>query len=161
MKHGAAARGRRAPIYDTWVNMTQRCYNRRHPSWRRYGGRGIRVCARWRRSFTAFVLDMGPRPRGATLERKKNNGNYTPGNCTWATRSEQQFNRRTNVLLTFRGRTQPLKKWAREIGLSHVTLRTRVLVLKWSTRRALTTPPLHTGNRFAKRRAFRGPKEGT
>lgn len=75
--------------------MIQRCYNPNHKSFPRYGGRGIRVCSRWRRSLVAFVADMGLRPRpDYTLEREDNDGNYTPKNCVWASKSVQAINRR-------------------------------------------------------------------
>lgn len=84
----------RSSEYATWKAMRDRCKNRRNRYWKDYGGRGIRVCKRWERSFLAFLTDMGPRPAGLTLERKDNDGSYTPRNCTWATRSQQNRNRR-------------------------------------------------------------------
>lgn len=75
--------------------MIQRCDYDRHKSYARYGGRGITVCERWRGpdGFANFLADLGRKPAGLQLERSDNDGNYEPGNCIWATRSEQAKNR--------------------------------------------------------------------
>jgi hypothetical protein len=84
------------PLYLTWALIVQRCENKNSTAYPRYGGRGIKMCQRWRESFADFVADMGPKASpDLTIERKNNDGNYEPGNCVWATRSEQCFNRRT------------------------------------------------------------------
>lgn len=93
MKHGMKRRGARNSVYDKWVLMRQRCNNPKATGYANYGGRGIRVCARWN-SFENFLADMGDPPIGAQLDRVDNNGNYGPGNCRWATKSQQMTNRR-------------------------------------------------------------------
>lgn len=75
--------------------MIDRCENRDREEWPDYGGRGITVCLRWRESFPAFLADMGRRPSPEySIDRRDNDGNYEPGNCRWATASEQTENQR-------------------------------------------------------------------
>lgn len=86
----------RHPLYDTWQGMKTRCTNQNHIHYKNYGGRGITVCDEWVDTFEQFVRDMGDRPEGYTLDRRNNNGNYTPDNCRWATILEQNRNRRNS-----------------------------------------------------------------
>jgi hypothetical protein len=79
--------------YKAWENMKQRCLNQRHPAWPDYGARGITVCARWM-DFRNFLADMGEVPPSLSLERVDNDSGYGPDNCTWATRLQQNRNRR-------------------------------------------------------------------
>jgi hypothetical protein len=83
-----------SPEYVSWDSMIQRCTNPKNRAWRYYGARGIRVCNRWLRSFAAFYADMGRRPVGRSLDRRKNDGNYSPSNCRWATKATQMSNKR-------------------------------------------------------------------
>jgi len=86
------------PAHRSWTNMKQRCTNPKNRKYHLYGARGITVCERWMNSFETFLADMGDRPEGKTLDRFPNNdGNYEPGNCRWATPSEQTANSRPNM----------------------------------------------------------------
>lgn len=85
---------RRHPLYRTWVSMRSRCNNPKVNNYHNYGGRGIKVCKEWQESFVTFIKDMGERPRGYTLDRIDNDGNYCRENCKWSTKKEQALNRR-------------------------------------------------------------------
>lgn len=91
------------PLYSCWKSMKSRCNNPNNPHYHNYGGRGISVCDEWISDFHQFISDMGDRPNNYTLDRKDNDGNYTPDNCRWATRSEQQLNRRMSRFVTIDG----------------------------------------------------------
>lgn len=127
--------------YRAWQTMRLRCTEPTNPAYVNYGGRGIRVCERWLNSVEAFFSDMGPKPSPQhELDRyPDNNGNYEAGNCRWATRSENDRNRRNNRLIEFCGETLPLVAWAEIYGIGKDTLRKR-LNAGWPISEALTVP---------------------
>jgi hypothetical protein len=144
IRHGHARThsAKPTPEYKTWSSIIGRCTNPIDANYARYGGRGITVCRRWRR-FENFLADMGMRPHaGLSIDRRDNNKGYWKSNCRWATRKEQQRNKRSNHLLTVDGETAPLVVWADRYGLKKQTLRMR-LTKGWSADRAVKEP-LHT-----------------
>jgi hypothetical protein len=93
-KHGQSSRNFISSEYRAWAQMMARCYRKTSKDYKNWGGRGITVCDRWR-DACAFLSDMGPKPTAAhSLDRIDNDGNYEPKNCRWATRSQQNKNRR-------------------------------------------------------------------
>jgi hypothetical protein len=123
--------------YKIWIGIKKRCYQPRTKGYMNYGGRGIVMCDEWRDDPVRFIQDMGPRPRGYTIDRVNNDGHYAPGNCRWATRREQAWNTRHNRPLTFRGETLLLSQWAMKLGESSQTLSKR-LSRGWTLERTLS-----------------------
>lgn len=138
-------------LYNSWSSMIQRCTNPKHPSYSRYGGRGVTVCDEWRHDGAAFVtwaLANGFKP-GMSIERIDNDRGYSPDNCRWATRREQQRNRHNNHWLTFRGETKCIADWASEMGTTLATILHRIR--RWgSVERALTTPIKRKSGKYKK-----------
>lgn len=125
------------PTYRSWSAMRGRCTRPNDPAFDRYGGRGIKVCDRWLNSFENFLEDMGERPEGKTLDRENNDGNYEPGNCRWATRIEQQNNRRNSRKIDHNGLSLTAAEWTRKLGLGRGAVTTR-LFAGWTVERALS-----------------------
>lgn len=142
VKHGALRNYETTPEYRSWKSMVERCERPEHTSYSRYGAVGVRVAERWRGEdgFTNFLADLGPRPRGTTLDRFPDfKGNYEPGNVRWATIAEQNRNKGDTRLITINGQTQCLKDWALERGLRYDTVHARIK-RGWSVERALEFP---------------------
>lgn len=127
-------------LHGTWRSMKERCYNPNQVNYHRYGGRGITVCERWHKVENFIADNEHLALPGTSLDRIKNDLPYGPDNCKWSTPLEQANNRQDNVTLEFRGRTQTISEWARELGMFEHTLRKRIQDSKWSVEKALTTP---------------------
>ena len=141
-KHGACVKKRtRIPAtYRAWASMIARCYCPSSVNYKRYGGRGIQVCGRWRIDYLHFLQDMGPKPHPkASLDRKNNNGDYTPENCRWATPRQQAENRKGTIWVLYKGQTRSLKDWARVLNVNYYSLRDRYNS-GWTTKRMIETP---------------------
>jgi hypothetical protein len=141
--HGMA----HTPTWCCWVGLRARCNNPNNGSYSRYGGRGIKVCERWERSFEDFYADMGPRPSSAhSIDRIDNDKGYEPGNCRWATPRVQNSNTRRNVILEHNGESLTLAEWAVRTGINIGRLSWRIKT-GWTAAQALTTPQEKAGNR--------------
>ena len=116
-KHGMVG----TSTYVIWDSMKQRCINPNDTTYKNYGGRGISVCDRWLK-FENFYADMGERPKGMSIERIDNNGNYCPENCCYATQKEQMRNTRRTVTVKYQGKEQCMAAWAEELGINQGTL---------------------------------------
>lgn len=138
--HGDTRRGRWAKEYRSWRFMLTRCEDPTHRAYPYYGGRGIRVCERWK-DYASFLADMGRKPEGRySLDRIDNDGDYEPGNVRWATQAQQTRNYSRNVMLTYQGLTLCMTDWARRLGFKTPTGISHRLQVGWSIERTLTTP---------------------
>jgi hypothetical protein len=141
VKHGHSFSGNQSTEYRIWAGIKSRCTDAASRNYRRYGGRGIVVCDRWRDSFVNFLADMGPRPSKLhSVERIDNDGNYEPKNCKWATRAEQALNTRRSRLLEINGELKNMAVWAREAGIAPQLIYHR-LKFGWTPKDAVFTPP--------------------
>lgn len=142
--------GRR--VYWVWAAIIQRCENPENPAYPNYGAKGITVCPRWRDSFDNFAGDMGPRPHGYTIERVDSAKGYSPGNCKWASRTEQSRNRPT-FCLTVDG-VPLLELWKKNAhpSVSYRNFRKRLRLRGWSIEEALSRPERGNGELHGYRR---------
>lgn len=140
--------------YNAWYSMIRRCYYSKTQYYSNYGGRGIKVCDRWLGSdgFDNFYLDMGPKPSSKlSLDRKDNDGDYSPENCRWTTLKKQARNRRSNKLYSLGGEEKTLIEWSEIYNIKYSLVKDRVRD-GWALETALTTPKkrvyLSIGRRF-------------
>ena len=114
-------------VFNVWKSMRQRCSNPKSQVWDRYGGRGIKVCERWDRSFMDFIADVGlPDDPTVDLDRKDNDGNYEPGNTRWVTHRENLLNYSRNQYVDIEGVRKTASEWADEAGIDRVTFHCRM-----------------------------------
>lgn len=137
-----------APGYNSWRSMIAHCYSEKATGYADYGGRGIKVCDRWRHDFHAFIEDVGPRPSKAhSIDRIDVNGNYEPGNVRWATALVQCNNRRCTRYVVYKGERLPFREFARREGcvLNPTIAWNRISRCGWDLERAIKTPPMSKG----------------
>jgi hypothetical protein len=130
---------RKHPIYAVWNVMRNRCNNPAYRLYKDYGGRGIEVCERWQK-FENFYEDMGSPPfKGASIDRIDNDGPYSLENVRWATRAEQNRNKRNNRYFDYMGESKLLEDWAKQFSIKKATLASRLYLYDWPIEKALTT----------------------
>jgi len=126
-------------IHNIWMGIIQRCTDINSSSYKNYGGRGIKISDEWL-DFTVFLSDMGDKPKGLTIDRKNNNGDYSKENCHWVDRKQQANNRRSSKLLTYKNETMTQSQWEDKYNMRKGMLWER-LNRGWTLERALLTPP--------------------
>jgi len=123
MKYNVVAN--KIPEYQTWISIKRRCYSENHIKYKNYGARGIKVCQEWKDSFESFLNDMGAKPTSKhSIDRIDVNGNYEPGNCRWATISEQANNKTTTRLIEFEGVKYSMRNLAIKLNCKYTRLQT-------------------------------------
>ena len=129
----------RKRMFWVWCDMRARCESPKHKAFANYGGRGITVCDRWQ-SFDMFVNDMGERPDGTSLDRIDNDAGYSAENCRWATRQQQNSNRRNCILITDGEETVTLREYCRRRDLPYRPIVKRYRNRGWSLADAVSIP---------------------
>lgn len=156
VRRGAHGKSK-SPLYKVWSSMKHRCSNPNNAHYKNYGGRGVSVCDDWVEfaPFYKWAISSGYE-KGLTLERKNNDGNYSPKNCTWIPKPAQSLNRRTNLKIDLRGEVVDLKTACRRLGLNYGMVRNRIKNLGWSIEAALKTPKTPRNRYRAKLITFSG-----
>lgn len=122
VKHGFS----RTRIYNIWENMHSRCENPANTRYADYGGRGIKVCSQWKsvKNFISWAYFHGYQSN-LTIDRVNVNGNYEPSNCRWVDLETQANNKRNNVFIEYKGKSQTIPQWAKELGIDQGLIRNR------------------------------------
>ncbi len=136
LRHGCS----NTRIYQVWCGMIARCENRNHPEFKNWGGRGIKICPRWRNSFEHFLEDMGIGKRGWSIERIDNNRGYGLYNVVWATAKQQTRNYRRNVIITVRGITGCIIDLCEKFRIPYKRTWKRIRKLGWTPDEAFSKP---------------------
>lgn len=138
-KHPSITHGKtKSKEYISWIKLKSRCENLNDIRYENYGKRGIKVCERWKK-FEAFYDDMGICPDGFSIDRIDNDKGYSPENCRWATKSQQQRNKRNNRKIDAFGEIKLLCEWSDKFGISPSTILNR-LKSNWSNEDAVSKP---------------------
>lgn len=128
-------------LFKIWGAMKERCYREKHSHYKNYGGRGIKVCEKWKNDFVEFkewAINNGYR-ENLTLDRINVNGNYEPSNCRWATQKEQHNNTRKNHYIQYKGKTYTISQLSELVGRKYTTLKERIKA-GWSIEDAVSKP---------------------
>lgn len=140
------------PLYRIHSDIKTRCYNKNSTAYHYYGGRGIIMCHDWLNDFKSFydwAMANGYK-RGLTIDRKDNDGSYSPSNCRWLTMKEQCRNRRSNIFITYKGETKIKSEWAIQYGIKQKSFDSRIK-RGWTMEETLTTPMRKVGGRHSKK----------
>ena len=142
--HGCARNELTTVEYNCYSSIKRRITNPKHPQYKNYGGRGIKMCSRWLEDFRNFLADMGARPSSlCSLDRIDNDGDYSPENCRWTTSKDQARNRSNNVKVTINGDTKCVAEWCDHFGIRVTPTVYDRLKRGWSPEESFTIPIGH------------------
>lgn len=128
-------------LYRIWTEMKRRCFSRNRPNSQGYIKKGITVCDEWLsfETFYNWAIENGYKD-DLSIDRINNDGNYEPSNCRWADKKTQSNNTSACHYVTYKGKTQTITLWARELGISQSCLSKRIVKYKWDIEKAMLTP---------------------
>lgn len=139
MTHGNTTHGKsHTQVYKHWMQIILRCRNPSNPAYKYYGGRGIKVCDRWK-TFDNFHADMGERPQNCVIDRINNEGDYAPSNCRWVDLKTSSRNKRCVLKITIGNDSKTIKEWCDVFGVKYITAKKRI-DSGWIPSVAVTTP---------------------